>query len=274
LLKGVAIGGCGFLQFTPIAQIKKMQPPGLLLKAHGMRMLAVILGWILSLAAMAGAEPIRIAVSALPCELRVSGRYILTQDITVPPGKEGLKIMANDIALDLNGCTVSSSSVSGNNAAGITISALKNVSVKNGTIRGFAIGISVIGGGNQELNSAHVFEDLRIVDCRAEGLFLDAGCAGSCVRRCEILGIGPNPSGTAFGLDLRSAGVHVADNRILCTDVGIEVTGAKCALIGNTITAGTCGIYFDGAGDGLRMSNTVIGAATPYHGGQDGTPSP
>lgn len=241
-----------------------------------MRKLVALLGMLLSFAPCAHADPFVIAINTLPCELKTSGRYILKENVSVPAGQEGIKIMANDVVLDLNGCTVASTAVSGNGAAGITVAALKNVTIRNGTIRGFAVGISVLGGGNQELNSAHVFEGLRIVDCRNEGIFVDSGCAGTSVCRCEILGIGPNPAGTAFGLDLRSAGMHVGDNRILCTDVGIAVSGAKCAVMANTITAGTYGVYFEaGTGDdGLRMNNTVIGAATPYRGGRDGLPTP
>ena len=228
--------------------------------------------WLLLYLLVAVCLPARadpaVCIRELPYEIKAGGHYSLESNLAAPGGSEGIRISASDVVLDLGGYSVSTVSVSGNAAAGICIAPAKNVVVRHGAIRGFATGV-IVQGSATELNSAHLLEDLRVLDSRNEGIYVEAGCGGTAVRRCEILGIGPAPSGSAFALDLRCAFALVTECRIQSTDVGLSVMGQNCTVSANSIAAGSFGITFGPGGSGLRLNNTVLGAKTPYEGGTD-----
>jgi hypothetical protein len=146
---------------------------------------------------------------------------------------------------------------------------VKNVVIRNGTVRGFANGIILLGSTTTELNSAHVIDHMRVIDCRNEGIYVESGCGGTSIRRCEVLGIGPAVSGNATGIDLRCTSGLIAESRVQATEIGISILGTRCMVSGNTITAGIFGVDFEAGADGARWSNVVVGASTPYQGGTD-----
>lgn len=212
-----------------------------------------------------------ICVRSLPFEIKASGHYFLDQDLACPPGTEGIRISAPDVTLDLCGFTVSTTSVSGNGAAGLQVGPVKNVTVKNGTIRGFATGVVLLGSTTTELNSAHALEGLRVLDCRTEGIYVEGGCGGTAIRRCEVLGIGPSATGSAIAIDFRCAYGVISENRVQCQGLGITILGPSALVANNVITATAVGISFGQGGSGVRNYNLVQGAASPYEGGSDGT---
>jgi len=71
-----------------------------------------------------------------PATLSDRGSYRLTSDLNVPSGSEGISITSDDVTLDLNGFNVIGGG--GSFADGIGIGGMKNVEVRNGTIRGFS----------------------------------------------------------------------------------------------------------------------------------------
>ena len=104
------------------------------------------------------------------------GSYYLTGNITGEPKKHGISIQANDVTLDLNGFALSSGG--GGALRGVDVPvAQKNLSLRNGTIRGWT------GGGvRADLASNTLAEKLRLSDnTNAEGLSFGNGTARDCV---------------------------------------------------------------------------------------------
>lgn len=81
----------------------------------------------------------RIAISSLPYSIAASGSYYLTKNLT--SDSDGILITASDVTLDLNGFTVQGSSAQaihdGIRIEGADGAAVENVTVLNGSIRGF-----------------------------------------------------------------------------------------------------------------------------------------
>jgi len=88
---------------------------------------------------------------------------VVTQDTTLtanvgPCTGDGLVIGADNIKLDLGGHTISGQGPGDGTHAGIRITAHRRVVVGNGTVKGFADGIAIIGG------NANKIHDLTVTD--------------------------------------------------------------------------------------------------------------
>lgn len=70
-----------------------------------------------------------------PVTLSVSGSYRLTSDLTASANNGGIYIDTDNVTLDLNGFTIYGGG--GLIADGISMTNLKNVEIRNGTVRGF-----------------------------------------------------------------------------------------------------------------------------------------
>ncbi len=76
-------------------------------------------------------------VAAQNCGDVTTGDIRFTKDLHCASGSVAFKVLADDVTIDLNGHTLSGTSTVG----GIFSSGHKNVTIKNGTIRGFWVGI-------------------------------------------------------------------------------------------------------------------------------------
>jgi parallel beta-helix repeat protein len=106
-------------------------------------------------------EP-RTPISTLPFTISSAGAYYLTTNLTGVAGSHGITINSSDVTVDLNGFALSGVADSLN---GIHLSTDRgNLSVQNGSITGWAIGIDARAGSNGR------FELLRTFANRAQGL--------------------------------------------------------------------------------------------------------
>lgn len=169
--------------------------------------------------------------------------FVLVKNL-FSPGGDCLTINSSDVTLDLRGFTI----VGSGGGRGITSSAsVHNVTVRNGTVRSFAVGVSLGGHGN-------VVEELRIVENTDTGLFLGAG---SLARHLVIQGnfsFGAVLS-TACGL---SASV-VRANGNSAQSIGVSA-GPGSTITGNTIWANVGTGLFAASGSTI-VGNTVLDTA-------------
>lgn len=102
-----------------------------------------------------------------PIEITRSGSYRLTGNLTVPAGAFGIIVEADDVTIDLNGftirgpveCTTLSCNVSSTPSRGIAqVDFFQGMSVYNGTVRGFDVGIVTNRRGN--VRDVHVSHNL------------------------------------------------------------------------------------------------------------------
>lgn len=89
-----------------------------------------------------------------------SGSYYLTGNIVVPSNGVGIQVSADNVTIDLNGFTISGTTVGNSASQGINVpSARRYLTIKNGTVRNFGsecVDAENVTGGR--------FEDLAIFD--------------------------------------------------------------------------------------------------------------
>ena len=156
-------------------------------------------------------------------------------------GGDCLVINSSDVTLDLEGFTINGSGT----GRGITSSAsVYNVTVRNGTVRAFAVGVSLGGNGN-------VVENVRIADNTDTGLFLGAG---SLARNLIVQG------NFQFGVILSTACTMkdsiVRANGNSALSIGLSA-GPGSTVTGNTIWA-NIGTGLFGSTGGTVIGNTVL----------------
>lgn len=107
-----------------------------------------------------------------PIEINNPGSYVLTSDLVVPGGDNGIRVFADDVRLDLVGHAISGPvSCTGDNpdctptTTGIGITgATESVAVINGVVKGF--GNDCLGFSGEGL----LLRDLTVSDCRNAGI--------------------------------------------------------------------------------------------------------
>jgi hypothetical protein len=95
-----------------------------------------------------------------PITISRSGKYKLTGNLRVGPGKSGFRVTADWVTLDLNGFTVSGG------RTGINAPTAEGLTVMNGTLAGFASDAILAGG-------FAIVEDMQIAGNGGNGVTLD-----------------------------------------------------------------------------------------------------
>jgi len=165
--------------------------------------------------------------------------FILVNDI-VSFGQDCLIVNSSNITIDLNGFAI----VGQGTGKGITAhSAIQGVTVRNGTVRGFAVGVSLGGSGN-------LVENVRVENNTDTGMFLGAS---SIANRLVVQGNWRN------GVILSTAGTikdsSVRANGNAPDSIGLSA-GPGSTVTGNTLWANT-GTGLFGSIGGTVIGNTV-----------------
>ena len=256
---------------------------------------------LLSLGAAVRAEVVNCTdVPSLPFVITAPGVYCLKASLDYASGSGiALMIAADDVVLDMNDHVIDGSAGGlSTNAYGILSSDRTNVTVRNGTVRGFNTGVQ-LGGRNPQNNIA---EHLRVDHSTGYGLVVRG--QGSVARFNVVTRTGGIADGLAIGLYGLGDGVHVVDNEVVGTvegaggqAMGIRIdsgTGAvvernvvsnaafgptdsygirlsqsspRASIVGNRVVNFRNGIFFTFGGSGVYRDNTVGGATVPFTGG-------
>ncbi len=113
----------------------------------------------------AAQDEVRIPISALPFTISQPGSYYLTGDLTAT-GTAGITVNADDVTIDLMGYRLIGD---GSANIGINLTGRSNVTIRNGTVRGF--GDSGIYQGPGTGRSIRVL-DVRVLGNGGSGVFL------------------------------------------------------------------------------------------------------
>ena len=132
-------------------------------------------------AAPAGAETVNCTpINAVPAVIALPGVYCFTKSlVTSMASGNAIDIQANNVVLDLNGFRLGGLAAGfSTSAVGIYASNRQNIAIRNGTIRGFLIAISLQNpsGGSQ----GHLVEDIRADQNTWVGIWVEG--SGSIVR--------------------------------------------------------------------------------------------
>ena len=139
-----------------------------------------------------------------------------------------ITIESSDVVLDFNGYSLSYTGNSATSRGVGSEAGVSNVTIKNGTIRGFNYGILLWA-------SDSLVEDMRLEENMSVGVSMLG--TGNIVRHNHVINPGRGTDGSAKGIHLTGAGNRVLDNDIIETDhetPGVAGSGTH-SLIGIVI---------------------------------------
>lgn len=113
-----------------------------------------------------------IEITALPATITVQGTHCLKQDLatTITSGN-AITIATNNVILDMNGFKLGGlGSGPGTQAVGIFAIDRQNITIRNGTVRGFGTNIHFDATGTSTQSRGHIVEDMRIDAARSTGI--------------------------------------------------------------------------------------------------------
>ena len=153
------------------------------------------------------------------CGQTLTESTILENDLTNCPG-DGLVAGADGITIDLNGHTVDGQTLL--TGKGIAISGFDRVTVENGTITGFDVGVSIVFGADRTQ-----VRDLRIGDA-AIGNGIEAQAQRAALTGNTVFG-------RAIGIIAGGTETVTVGNTVKDNDTGILVGGSRAAVTRNTV---------------------------------------
>ena len=247
------------------------------------------------------------AITTLPTVITVQGIYCFTGDLatSIVMGA-AIEIQTNNVTIDLNGWKLGGLAAgAGTMATGIYADQRKNITLKNGTVRGFWQGILLQDVSPFTTSQGHLIEDIRVdkntwtgIRVRGRGNIVrrnqvvDTGGTtlmtyaygiefngpGGRVLNNDIIGTAASDTGIAHGLLLKTAnGAVLEGNRIDDVSSGSGATygmyiwvSSDVLIRGNSITSADNGIYYgaaSGGSTGKYMANLTSNVTTPFFGG-------
>ncbi len=241
-------------------------------------------------------------ITALPFTITAQGIYCLKQNLNVNLASgNAITVNAGNVTIDFNGWRVNNQAALANFAKGVFAQDRKNVTLRNGFVRGFNLGIH-IDELNGNASGSNLVEDMKVSDSATIGITVEGDF--SVIRNNRVFNTGGNSGTNAFGIVLDFAddgtvagntvsgvaetafnrGIYVANsNRVHVTgnfvtgingstddagiyasfSNGVTVTGNRLL---NNVGAGETGIV-DGSSSNLScLDNDIGGYATPQTG--------
>lgn len=227
------------------------------------------------------------AITSVPATLSSTGRYCLTQDVSMG-GTSGtaITIDADAVALDLQGHTVRGSGAANVSTVGINVAGHKYFDIGNGSIAGFSRGVAVVVNGATRSRDGAV-HDLDVHRAFLYGLLID--CDGCSVRDNAVTDTSL-PAGfngyTADGIAVEGTGNQVTGNRVYSTrnangeSIAFAIGAANSTIARNGafdthgasdnaygyLISGMSTLLVDNTAQGFSTCYWVQGAAMKYRG--------
>jgi len=216
-------------------------------------------------------------ITTLPAVITVQGIYCFTGNLnTAITSGNAIDIQTNNVILDLNGFKLGGLAAGlGTTTNGIHALHRQNITIKNGTIRGFMQGILLDSGGPSQ---GHVIEDIRADQNTLVGI--QVASDGAIVRNNQVVATGGStalgPNASAWGLLVSGHGPRVLNNDVIQAvkqGTGIAwgilfLNGTDGLAINNRITDADKGIEYSDS-TGKYRDNVTTSVITPYTGGTD-----
>jgi len=177
------------------------------------------------------------------CGQTLTESTILENDLTNCPG-DGLVAGADGITIDLDGHTIDGQTFPTGN--GIEISGFDQVVVKNGTITGFDVGVSIVFGADQT----------RVQDLRISGTAIGNGIEAQAQRAALT---GNTVFGRAIGIVAGGTATAAVGNTVKDNDTGILVGGRRAAVSRHTVLS-TAAIGIQAVAVAAAISGNVADA--------------
>lgn len=183
-------------------------------------------------------------ITKLPYRITKPGTYVLSKTFNYLGPAHAIEVQADDVTVDLRGNLLNYAGTDGatTTAAGVFADSRKNVTVRNGTIRGFFRAVFL----ENSVNSAgHVVEDIVAEKCRLLGLQVKG--PDMVVRRNRVIGLGSTTVGgpSRWGIFIQGERATVTDNVVLDVAPDNGITNAY-------------GLYFTGSTSSLVQRNSAL----------------
>jgi parallel beta-helix repeat protein len=202
------------------------------------------------------------AAGPYPFKITGHGSYRLTSNLKPPAGIDGIDVSATNVTIDLNGFAIIGPGSSIITPTGIS-AVVDDVTVENGTVTGFGIGVDVGNFGivrnvHADVNGSGIQAgfDAVVEGCTANNCTLaiepaincggasaisgntangNAGIGIACVANgCVISGNTANANGSA-GIDCGGSGCQISGNVVFNNSTGIEAADTITGFGGNVL---------------------------------------
>ena len=222
-------------------------------------------------------EP-RTPITSAPFTIPASGSYYLTTNVTVGSGN-AITIAANNVTLDLNGFTISSTENPANTGYGIALGSgggVTNVTILNGFISG---GVTTNGSGTYSgpgFGYGISYSSWSPVNVRVSGVSV-SGCLrngivlynnGSVVQACTVntvggYGISAQSVSDSTALNCGNGGVLAFTANNCCAQGSSSSPGVEATVANNCYGSGTIGhgVFAQTANNCYGLSSTAYGVA-------------
>jgi parallel beta-helix repeat protein len=246
------------------------------------------------------------AIPFLPYTIITQGVYCLTDNLqTNMDSGNAITINTNNVVLDLKGYKIGGQAAGkGTLACGIYANQRKNITIRNGTVRGFYVGIYLQDSGSYTTSQGHIVENIRADLNTYQGLRVEG--RGNMIRNNQVVETGGRiPSSNSSGIVIYGPGNRVINNDVYETAADganntyeIELEGASGGIVennrvgnsapgtgasygifvagssnvfvtNNSITNLAKGVFYDGTSSGKYRDNIAIGCTVPFTGGTD-----
>ncbi len=159
-------------------------------------------------------------ITSAPYVISSPGIYCLTADlVSNDPNStfHAIEVNANNVVIDLNGHKIGGLGAGpGTLATGIYAAYRQNITIRNGTIRGFYWAIFFNDSASPSISQGHLIEDMRLDQNTATGIYLTA--KSSVIRRNQIVATGGGSySGWVSGIKICGQNNRVIDNDVTDT---------------------------------------------------------
>ncbi len=251
------------------------------------------------------------AITTLPYSITNSGVYCFTGNISTNIAsyyEALLTINASNVVLDLNGYMLDGSGAGlFTSTKAISAHQRQNVTIRNGTIRGFNVGITLSDSFPYTTSRGYVIEDMRFDQNTSVGIVAQG--YGNLIRNNQIVATGGSTSNaSAYAISNVGQGARILNNDIIgvtssspaeaqgiimsggnifnshsvvegnrvssirspsgIASYGIRsIYGTNVILKDNVIIDAQYGIQFVNGSTGKYMNNLTEGVVTPYTGG-------
>ncbi len=206
------------------------------------------------------------AITSLPYTVTTQGVYCFTDNLSTSISSGyAIAIYANNVTIDMNGYKLGGLAAgAGTLADGIYASKRKNITIRNGTIRGFFRGISLTGEFPFTTSQGHVIQDILADQNTYIGFALQG--RGMTIRNNRVVSTGGSTmvSG-AHGIQVGGPGNNIIDNQVSTTTAtgnggafGIYPGSADYAMVKDNRVSDTSSPSGTSRGIYVAFSNDVI----------------
>jgi hypothetical protein len=210
-------------------------------------------------------------IVAVPFTITQAGNYCLEDNLSLnATSGSAISVQADFVTIDLNGFKLDGSGGGGATTAyGISATSRKSIIVRDGSIRGFGVGVYLNGATSAD----HLIEGIRAFDNKTAAIWVEG--KGTTVQNNYVANTSPGSGdsrGILVGAFLGATGVRVLNNDVRDTSAtssanatAILVSYSDGAVIDNNrvinstlaTNAGAITVYANASGKSLVVNNKI-----------------